>query len=77
MLSCGPTHRSRGTIRGITLNKLICVAYIAGLTGLALDQVGEMPNFPEEPFSWSLPFIMFGLLATAAILGYRAGKEDR
>ena len=59
------------------MNKLICVAYIAVLTGMTIGQVGEMPNNQAEPIPWWLPFIMFGLLATAAILGYRAGKEDR
>jgi len=56
--------------------KLICVAYIAVITGMAISSVGDMPKTPAEPFTGSLVLLMFLLLVIPAVLGYLAGKDD-
>lgn len=58
------------------MNKVICAAYIAFVTGMTVTAVGTLPKSPAEPFSWYLPIIMFALTALPAVLGYLAGRDD-
>jgi hypothetical protein len=57
-------------------NKLVCTAYISTITGAAINSVGKMPPIQTEPYSWTMPLLIFMMLAAAASLGYGAGKED-
>ena len=56
--------------------KIICVAYIAVIVGMTIGSVGKMPVL-TAPYNWSLPLIMFFLLATPAVVGYLAGRESK
>jgi len=56
--------------------KIICIVYIAVIIGMTIGSVGKMPESPQEPYSWWLPFLMSGMLIFPAILGYLAGKDD-
>ncbi len=58
------------------MNKLFCVAYIAGMTGMAMGYVGEMPKSPAEPYAWWLPLELFFFLLVPAVFGYLAGRDD-
>lgn len=58
------------------IEKLIAVAYISLITGIAFESAGKIPVQSAEPYSSMLPLKMFVLLAIPYVLGYFAGKKD-
>ena len=58
------------------ISKVLCSAYIFFVVGITAGAVGDMPRQPPEPFPFYLPFLVFGMMAIPAILGYTAGKDE-
>ena len=56
--------------------KVLMVAYVAVWVGIAIGDIGEIPNRSTEPYSSWLPLKVFFTFAAAAFFGYVAGKED-
>lgn len=58
------------------MHKIICIAYIAFITGMAVSAVGRMPESPPEPYSWWLPLAILSIMIAPATTGYLAGRDD-
>lgn len=54
--------------------KLLCVALITFLTGMAVSDVGTVSE--ATTYTWALPMVLCGLLTTVAVLAYAAGFKD-
>lgn len=56
--------------------KAMCVGYVLFFIGLAVGEVGTIPDNPTDPYPASLPFTVAFAFAAPAFLGYMAGRED-
>ena len=54
--------------------KLVLGAYIALFVVMAALDVGKPMS--SGTFQWYLPFLIFFVVATPALLGYLAGRDD-
>ena len=58
------------------MTKLVLSVYITAFTMLAVMAVGKVPETCGEPYSYSLPIIVFSMLFIPALLGIIAASED-
>ena len=57
------------------INLVAGIAYILFWIGYSVGSVGLMPN-PPEPFTWTLPFAMAGLIIPPFIFGFLSGLKQ-
>lgn len=55
---------------------IIGVIYITLFTGMALADVGELPNNCNEPYDYWIPSAIASGFAVPFVLGYFAGKNN-
>jgi hypothetical protein len=52
---------------------ILGVAFICIMTGIAIGSVGQLPKTCGDPYTASLPFKMFAVMAFPMLCGYIAG----
>jgi hypothetical protein len=58
------------------IEKIACIAFIALFVGMSIASVGQKPDHPGDPFTWTIVWSVFVFMAVPATLGYLAGRKD-